>query len=305
MSKVITEQSILEFREKLVLDEKSDCTVKKYVRDVEAFYRFIGAEQVSKEKVIAYKNLLITRYAPASVNSMLAAINRFLKEQGWYDCTVKAVKIQGPIFRPKERELTKEEYYRLLRAAKKKHNMRLYLLMQTICSTGIRVSELPYITVEAVRQGMATVSLKGKTRQVLIPSSMICALSEYIRVNKIRRGSVFVTKNGSPLDRSNILHEMKALCSEAGVEKSKVFPHNLRHLFACIYYKAEKDITHLADILGHSSINTTRIYTNTSGTDQQLKLDSLGLVLEQNITPHNFNYAVRHSRISTTAQGKL
>lgn len=277
--RTVTTAMISKFRDKLMMEERSEATVKKYIHDLEVFAGFVGRQPLSKERTILYKRSLMETYAPASVNSMLAAVNCFLKEIGRYDCTVKSLKIQRQAFRPKEKELTKAEYYRLLDTAKKRKNTRLYLLMQTICATGIRVSELRFITAEAVKSGKAVVSLKGKTRQVLIPAALCRELKKYALAAGIRSGSIFVTRNGKPLDRSNILHAMKQLCGEANVSTAKVFPHNLRHLFACLYYKASKDITRLADLLGHSSVDTTRIYTCVSGTEQQRQIEKLGLVI--------------------------
>ena len=277
--RVITEEAIQRFKTSLIQEEKSSVTVQKYLRDVAAFARYAGGAGITKEIVIQYKQRLLEQYAPASVNSMLAAVNRFLKELGWYDCVVKRLKIQQQAFRSRERELTKAEYIRLLEAARKTGDERLCLLMQTVCSTGIRISELRFITVEAVRQGRATVTLKGKTRQVLLPKALIKELIPYINIRGIQTGSVFVTRNGKPLDRSNILHSMKMLCPAAKVNPRKVYPHNLRHLFACQYYKAEKDLSNLADLLGHTSVNTTRIYTSTSGMEHQRQIDRLGLVI--------------------------
>lgn len=279
MEKQISNSLIVQFQNKLIEDERSDATIQKYLRDLEAFRRFIGEEEVTKEQVITYKQYLKEKYKPASVNSMLAAVNSFFKEMGWYDCVVKALKIQRQSFRSSERELTKKEYYRLLEAARKKKDLRLYFLMETICATGIRVSELPFITVEAVENGRAIVSLKGKTRTVLIPKALCRKLRQYVKEKKIRSGSIFVTKSGRPVDRNNILHSMKRLCEEAGVDRNKVFPHNFRHLFACLFYKAEKDLSRLADILGHSNVNTTRIYTSVSGEEQAKQIENLGLVL--------------------------
>lgn len=277
-NRTITNQRMTEFEQKLISDERSQATVQKYLRDIRAFRSFVQKKTITKEVTIHYKQYLMERYAPSSVNSMLAAINCFFKQMGWYDCIVKAVRIQRQAFRPRERELTKEEYYRLLDAAKDRKDTRLYLLMQTICATGIRISELRYITVEAVRRGSATVSLKGKTRQVLIPSALCRELMRYARMRAIRSGSIFVTKKGNPMDRTNILHEMKSLCEAARVDRRKVFPHNLRHLFACMFYKASKDISRLADLLGHSSIDTTRIYTCVSGAEQRRQIERLGLI---------------------------
>lgn len=280
ITREINEMKINKFTQALIEDEKSKETISKYKREIELFRSFLVGKEICKESVIGYKHYLMARYSPSSVNCKLAAVNRFLREQGWYDCVVKSIKIQRQAFRPKERELSKDEYLRLLRVAKQKKSKRLYLMMQTICSTGIRVGELEFITVEAVLRGRATVSLKGKTRQVLLPRELIWELKRYIGVKGLKSGSVFVTRTGRPVNRNNILYEMKALCREANVEKSKVFPHNLRHLFACIYYKKEKDLSRLADILGHSNVNTTRIYTTVSGEEQQLQIESLGLLLQ-------------------------
>ncbi len=278
MENKITAAHIEQFQAKLVEDEKSKATIEKYLRDVRAFFAFAGEETVTKETAMRYKEHLKGKYKPASINSMLAAMNRFFKEMGWFDCIVKALKIQREAFRSKERELSKAEYFRLLEAAKEQKNTRLYLLMETLCSTGIRISELPFITVEAVQSGRAIVSLKGKTRTVLLPAALRLELKHYIKEKSLKNGSIFVTKTGRPMDRSNILHDMKALCDAAGVNRNKVFPHNLRHLFACLFYRAVKDLSRLADLLGHSNINTTRIYTCVSGDEQERQIERLGLV---------------------------
>lgn len=279
-NQTLSEEMISIFKEELFIEERSTATIQKYIRDVRGFAAFVGTQELNKELVIRYKHILVEKYAPASVNSMLAAVNRFLKKINRYDCTVKALRIQRQAFRGRERELSKAEYFRLLETAKKKKDNWLFMLMQTICATGIRVSELQFITVEAVKGGSAVVSLKGKTRQVLIPAALCRELKRYAQSRGIHSGSIFVTKSGKALDRSNILHAMKALCKEAGVEESKVFPHNLRHLFACLYYKASRDISRLADLLGHSSINTTRIYTSVSGSEQRRQIERLGLVIK-------------------------
>ena len=283
------EMQLDEFRRQLTEEERSRRTVEKYLRDVRAFLRYLkggenGLSAVEKTVVIQYKEQLLERYKATSVNSMLAALNHFFKDQGWYDCTVRLVRIQRESFRRQERELTREEYFRLVEAAEKKGNRRLSLVMQTLCSTGIRISELPFITVEAVNRGRAVVRLKGKTRTVLLPELLWRMLQVYAERAGIREGSIFVTKSGRPVDRSNVLHEMKNLAEDAGVEKERIFPHNLRHLFAYTYYKTEKDIVHLADLLGHSSINTTRIYTMTSGREQAEQIGQLGLLWEREKT---------------------
>lgn len=277
MQQQLNQKMLVSFREELIRDEKSEATVEKYLRDLKSFVRYGGEEPLNKELVVRYKQSLTERYAPASVNSMLAAVNRFLKCLGRGDCTVKSLKIQPRSFR--ERELTREEYYRLLRAAKEAGKERLWLLLQTVGTTGIRISELRFITVEAVGQGSARVRLKGKNRRVLLPGKLCGLLRRIAKGQGIRTGSIFITHTGRPLDRSHILHEMKALCPLAQVEPEKVFPHNLRHLFACLYYNQTKDLCHLADVLGHSNINTTRLYTTLSTTQHLRQLEHLRLLL--------------------------
>lgn len=292
--RVVSGKSLYKYRVRLVEDEKSPETVEKYLHYMEVFSEYMAGEELSKEKVIDYKRRLTESYSPSSVNVILAALNGYFKFVGLYDCVVKAVRVQRQIFRPKDRELSRGEYYRLVEAAERQGNRRLSLIMQTICSTGIRVSELRFITVEALKAGRANVNLKGKCRQVLIPRNLAKALIAYAEVMKIRSGSVFVTKKGNPMDRSNILHEMKKLCTLARVSTSKVFPHNLRHLFACLYYQTEKDLCHLADILGHSSVDTTRIYTSISGETQRRRIERLGLVTKDAQIPQNNHYAKRY-----------
>ena len=268
------------FGQELKEAEKSRATIDKYLRDAARFIGFVGEGKiVTKDIVIAYKEYLAENYAVTSANSMLAAVNSFLRVIRCEDCAVKFFKVQSTAFRAKERELTREEYIRLVEAAKKKGKKCLSLIMQTICATGIRISELRFITVEALHVRKATVSLKGKTRIVILPVELCMELKRYIREKKITSGSIFVTRTGKPIDRSNILHGMKALCEAAKVLKSKVSPHNLRHLFALTYYKVERDICHLADLLGHSSINTTRIYTMVSCEEQEQQIDCLGLFI--------------------------
>ncbi len=243
-------------------EEKSNLTVEKYLRDIRSFVAFLGGREVSKGEVIAYKKRLARDYAPASVNSMLVSVNAFLKFVGRDDLCVKLLKIQRQIFANEKKELSAAEYKRLLAAAK---NTRLAYVLQTICETGIRVSELRYITVETVKEGKAVVDCKNKTRVIFIPSPLRKVLLAYIKKSAVKSGSVFVTKNGKPLDRSNIWRDMKTLCKKAKVDSRKVFPHNLRHLFARTFYSVRRDIVRLADLLGHSSIDTTRIYTMETG----------------------------------------
>lgn len=274
----ITNELIENFKIDLIEEEKAQATIEKYIRDILAFVEWLSGRTVEKQVVLEYKQKLIAKYAPASVNSVLSSLNRFFAFAQWFNCKVKSIKIQKQVFAKQERELTKAEYDRLLAAALHKDNKRLYLLMQTICSTGIRVSELKFITVEAVKAQKAIINLKGKTRSVFLPDMLCKMLLRYIKEEKIKSGSVFVSKNGRPLDRCNIYHDMKKLCESANVDRSKVFPHNLRHLFARTYYSLEKDISRLADILGHSSVNTTRIYTMETGEIHRMQIQKLGLL---------------------------
>lgn len=277
--RIITAKTIAEFKEHLILEERSEITVEKYIRDVKAFAAYAQNTSVTKETVIAYKKYLQENYAVRSVNSMLASINSLFAFLGWHDLRVKSLKLQQQVFCPEEKELTKAEYTRLCRTAERKHNERLNLILQTICGTGIRVSELQYITIEAVKQGEAVVNCKAKTRSVFIVKELKQKLLRYAAEQNIKTGMIFVTRTGKPISRTNIWREMKALCEEANVNPKKVFPHNLRHLFARVFYGIEKDIAKLADILGHSSINTTRIYIISTGTEHQKQLENMRLIL--------------------------
>lgn len=267
---------IEEFESFLVQEEKSKATTEKYLHDIKYFFKYLSDRTICKENTVAYKEYLAKQYAPASVNSMLVALNSFLRFIGLQDCCVKLVKIQRQIFSREDKELSIAEYKRLVKAAA---NTRMSLVIQTVCGTGIRVSELQHITVEAVRAGKAIVSCKNKTRVIFIPASIQKLLKEYIKKNSIAAGAVFVSKKGNPLDRRNIWRDMKALCEQAGVSPQKVFPHNLRHLFARTFYSLEKDIVRLADLLGHSSIETTRIYTIETGNEHRQRLERVGRLL--------------------------
>ena len=275
--KKITDKLIKKYKDYLFNEEKSEATLEKYIRDIYAFSLWLKGKCVDKQVVLEYKAYLVDNYKPASVNSVLSSLNCYFSFYEWYDCKVKSLKIQKQIFASKEKELTKVEYEKLLDAAKSKKNERLYLLMQTLCSTGIRVSELRFITVSAVNTGIANINCKGKHRQVFLPKALCKILTGYIKKQKISSGSVFVSRTGKPLDRSNIWSDMKKLCETAGVSKDKVFPHNLRHLFARTYYSLQKDIVRLADILGHSSVNTTRIYTMETGEVHRKQIERMGL----------------------------
>lgn len=277
--RVITARIIAEFKEHLILEERSVATIQKYIRDVTAFMAYAQNSAIAKEIVIAYKKYLQENYAVRSVNSMLASINSFFSFFGWNDLKVKSLKLQQQVFCPEEKELTKAEYTRLCRTAERKHNERLNLILQTICGTGIRVSELQYITVEAVKHGEAVVNCKSKTRSVFIVKELRQKLLRYAAEQGIKSGMIFVTRTGKPISRTNIWREMKALCVEANVNPQKVFPHNLRHLFARVFYGIEKDIAKLADILGHSSINTTRIYIISTGTEHRQRMENMRLII--------------------------
>ncbi|MGN1070675.1 MAG: tyrosine-type recombinase/integrase [Candidatus Fimadaptatus sp.] len=276
--RVLSGEVICRFNNYLVLEEKSAATVEKYRRDVCALHEFLDGAEVSKEKVMEYKKLLLDKgYAVNSVNSILASINSLLDFMGWQDCRVKSVKKQRQTYCPADKELTKAEYLRLLESARGRSRLRL--TMETICSTGIRVSELRFFTVAAVKRGTVVVDCKSKTRQILLPARLRKLLMEYARACGIDSGAIFVTRSGNPLNRSNIWAQMKALCSRAHVKESKVFPHNLRKLFARTFYSMDRDIAKLADILGHSSIDTTRIYIMTTGAEHLRKMERMGLVV--------------------------
>ena len=273
----LTEELITQYTRHLYTEEKSRITIEKYLRDIRCFARYLEGRCITKETVIAYKQLLLNRgYALRSVNSMLAAVNSFLTFCGLTDCRVRLCRMQREIYQRSERELSRAEYLRLLQAAER--NRRLWLLMQTICATGIRVSELRYFTVEAARRGEVTVACKNKTRKILIPGKLQKLLLHYTRSAGIAGGVIFRTRSGKPVDRSNIWSDMKHLCRRANVDPGKVFPHNLRKLFARTFYDLEKDIAKLADVLGHSSINTTRIYIMTTGQEHRRQLERLRLL---------------------------
>ena len=279
MCRIITNSIIGNFESYLRSDEKSDNTIEKYIRDAKAFCMFAESREITKAVVMEFKASLVENYEVTSANSMIAAVNAFLRFMGWVDCCIKQFKVQKKAFCSEEKELTKAEYTRLVNTAKQKGNERLNLILQTICGTGIRVSELQFITVEAVRKGEAVVSCKNKTQTVFIVRELQKKLLSYIRSKGISAGCIFITKSGKAMSRCNIWREMKALCEQAGVSPDKVFPHNLRHLFARTFYGIEKDIAKLADVLGHASINTTRIYITTTGAEHKRQMASMRLIL--------------------------
>ena len=276
--KQVNEGLVEEFKKNLQNEERALATIEKYCRDISAFMTWCKEREITKELMLEYKALLNEKFAPASVNSIISSLNSFFNFNGWLDVKLKSLKIQKQIFANKEKELSKTEYERLLNAAKLKQNEKLFLLMQTICSSGIRVSELKFITTDALKERKAIIKCKGKMRVVFLPKDLCKTLLNYVKKEEIKDGPVFVTKNGNPLDRSNIWKLMKSLCECAGVERKKVFPHNLRHLFARTYYNLQKDIVRLADVLGHSSIETTRIYTMETGEIHQKQIQKLGLL---------------------------
>lgn len=272
-------EPVRQFEQYLLNEEKSTATIQKYLRDIRCFASFLAEQEICKEKTVAYKAYLTEIYAPASVNSMLIALNRFLKFIGMEDCCVRLLKIQRQIYSSEDQELTREEYVRLVNAARQKGNERLNLILQTICGTGIRVSELRYITAEAVQEGRAVVNCKNKMRVIFIPAAIQKLLKPYMKKSGITAGAVFITKSGKPLNRSNIWRDMKNLCKQAGSIPKKVYPHSLRHLFARTFYRVEKDLVRLADLLGHSSVNTTRIYTMETGNEHRIRLERVEKLL--------------------------
>ena len=259
--------------------ERSAHTIRKYAHDLTALRTYLHGEPLNKTALIGWKAQLVATLAPASVNSMLVAVNGFLSFMGWQNLKVKLLKIQRTVFVDESRELSRAEYARLVHAAQQKENERLALVLQTICATGIRVSELRFITVEAVQHGRAEISNKGKRRIVFLPGALRKLLAAYLRKQGKVSGVVFTTRSGKPLDRSNIWRDMKKLCQSAGVDPQKVFPHNLRHLFARTFYSIDHDLSRLADILGHSSVTTTRIYTAECGSVHAQQMERLRLII--------------------------
>lgn len=279
-SKQIVPAQIAAFSELLMKAERSTGTIEKYRRDVQSFAAWLNGREVTREAAAGWKHYLQEQgYNPATINSMLVALNRFFDFMGWHICRVNTLKLQRRLFRSADRELTKEEYIHLIETAREKGKERLALLMETICATGIRVSEVQYITVEAARQGRTEISLKGKIRTILLPGKLCRKLLKYAKKQKTVSGEIFLTRNGTGLSRKQIWAEMKAICRLAGVAASKVFPHNLRHLFARTFYRISHDVAKLADLLGHSSIETTRIYLISTGSEHEKQLNRLQLII--------------------------
>ena len=275
----LTEQAFDQFEDYLRHDEREESTIEAYLRSLTRFAEWADGRSVTKELAMEWKTALAeSGYRPISVNAMLAAVNKFFICMGREDCKVKYLKLQRQMFRKSEKDLSKEEYQRLVQAAHEKGDLRMELILETICATGIRVGELKYITLEAVRAGVAEIALKGKIRTILLPRRLCRKLQKYAKQQKIASGKIFLTQDGLPVSRQSIWTRMKALCEAAGVERSKVFPHNLRSLFARSFYGSCHDVVRLADVLGHSSIETTRIYLMSTGKEYLRQLDKLGLV---------------------------
>ena len=280
MAYTMTIEQIQAYEQNLRLEEHSASTIQKYASALRDLYECLPPEkEVSKERLLDWKNRISGSHAASTVNAMISAVNSFFAFLSWNDLRIKQIKKQRQIYRDKERELTKEEYMRLLNAARESGNFRLFYLMQTLASTGIRISEMPFITVEALKTGSAVVDCKGKQRTVLIPMKLRKALLAYSEEANITSGSVFITRHKNPMDRSNVWQELRKLCPAAHVDTRKVFPHNFRHLFAVTFYQLEKDVAKLADLLGHSSIDTTRIYIMESGAEHERQMERLGLVV--------------------------
>ncbi|GAA6387037.1 MULTISPECIES: tyrosine-type recombinase/integrase [Clostridium] len=274
----ITEETLAAFARQLGEEERSPATLEKYLREVRQFAAFLGGREVTRELAAAWREELSARQSPATVNGKLTALDRLLAFLGWEDCRVKHLRVQRQLFRDSARELSREEYARLVETARRLGRGRLSLLMETICATGIRVSEVRYITAEAVREGRTEIALKGKIRTILLPGKLCRKLEKYARQKKITSGELFLTRSGRPMSRKQIWAEMKGVCRAAGVAPSKVFPHNLRHLFARCFYRVSRDVAKLADVLGHSSIETTRIYLISTGAEHARTLDQLRLI---------------------------
>ena len=279
MNKQIALYQLSDFARQLQEDERSPATIENYLRHIRAFAAWAGGQAVTKDLATQWKEHLISQYRPGTVNTMLVSLNRFFGFLGWYDCQVKTLRIQRRLFREDCKELTREEYERLVSAAQASGRERLVLLLETICSTGIRVSEVKYITVEALKLGKAEISLKGKIRTILLPNKLCRKLLKYAKKQKTVSGEVFLTRNGKGMSRKQIWAEMKSICAKAKVAATKVFPHNLRHLFARVFYKACRDVAKLADVLGHSSMETTRIYLISTGVEHAHTLERLRLIL--------------------------
>ena len=276
--RVLTPAILKSFQAELIKQERAPATIEKYMHDIRTFYAWLGNREVTPETVHEWKKSLTERFSPGTVNGKLAALNAFFTFTGWTDCRARSLKLQRRAFRDDARELTRDEFYRLVATAERLGKERLALLLEAIGSTGVRVSEVKYFTVESARLGRAEIALKGKIRTILLPGKLCRKLLKYARKQKIASGEIFLTRSGKPINRKQIWAEMKALCKQAGVEPGKVFPHNLRHLFAQTFYHQTRDVVKLADVLGHSSLSTTRIYLISTGAEHRRELEKLKLV---------------------------
>ena len=276
--RVLTPAILKSFQAELIKQERAFATIEKYMHDIRTFYSWLGNREVTPETVHEWKKSLTERFSPGTVNGKLAALNALFTFTGWTDCRARSLKLQRRAFRDDARELTRDEFYRLVNTAERLDKERLALLLEAIGSTGVRVSEVKYFTVEAARLGRAEIALKGKIRTILLPGKLCRKLLKYARKQKIASGEIFLTGSGKPINRKQIWAEMKALCKQAGVEPGKVFPHNLRHLFAQTFYHQTHDVVKLADVLGHSSLSTTRIYLISTGAEHRKELEKLQLV---------------------------
>ena len=277
----ITEAMVEDYRIYLIEEEKSHSTIEKYIRNIRKFMVYTGGKEIDKSLVVSYKEGLMEsgKYKVSSINSMLNDINQFLEYQGWYELRVKTYRVQRPLFCPDNKYLSREEYKRLLKEAKNKGKVRLYFLLETLAATGMRVSELQFLTVQAVKRGMVEIHCKGKVRRILLSSALKKELLLYAMQKRIKDGLVFRTSSGKAVNRSNVWKDMKELCRGARVNPDKVFPHNLRHLFAQCFYQVKRDLAELADILGHSSIETTRIYLISTGKEHRKELEKMEMVV--------------------------
>ena len=262
--------------------EKETQTIKKYIRDVKKLMIYANGRSISKELLLKYKEYLekCGNYKISSINSYLAAANNFCDVMGWTDIRVKMIKVQHETFIPENKELTMQEYERLVKTAYKKGDIRLALIIETLGSTGIRISELKYITAESLKYGMTDIHNKGKVRRILYPGELLKVLQKYAKDMNILHGCIFITACGNPVNRSNVWRMMKNICHDAGVREEKVYPHNMRHLFARIFYKIKNDIAKLADVLGHSNIDTTRIYIKSTGREHKRQLDRMNMIID-------------------------
>lgn len=275
----IKKEDIIVYEAYLWEQERSRATIEKYTKILQQLYAWLPDDKIlDKQRLIDYKQKLQKDHAPGGVNVKIAAINGFCRFMGWPEYIIKPLRIQRRIFAAAEQELSREEYLSLVEAAERKKDRRLSLLLQLMASTGIRVSEIRYVTVEVLVQGRIQIHLKGKVRTILLPGKLCRKLQKYQKSQNISSGPLFRSSSGEEMDRRQIWAQMKRLCADAGVPAKRVFPHNLRHLFARMFYKAQRDIAKLADVLGHSNIETTRIYLLSSGQEHQAVLDRLQLV---------------------------